>query len=205
MPRAKIVYNHEGGKPWQTFLDRLSNFTCDKKNNQVALENWDEVQIMGYFISQIKKHLDLDYFQIMTYEGEALRHPQMRILRKIIVALHQPDLINDPYACKLKYMPNKDNWNRFKVKAYIDWSIKRIKSKTIFSLNYLTRDKDIQSFLNQFGKIDRNKELTTQLKEIVPNYINTYGDLAFYSQRYTLDNNIINLLEKLEIDLCQVT
>jgi hypothetical protein len=203
MPRKVIQYDHDGGKPWQTFLDRLSNFTCDKRGNKVNLENYDDVQILGYFISELKNKLNQDFTQTLTYEGEALRHPQMRILRNIIVALHQPDK-KDPYYQKLELMPKKDQWNRLKVKAYIDWSIKRT-PRSIFSLNYLTREKDINAFLKQFGNVDRSTELPKELKEILPSYIETYGDLSFMSCRPELfTQQIENKVLELGIDLCRI-
>lgn len=211
MPRKKVIYDHEGGKPWQNFLDRLSNFTCNKKNEITSIEDYDEVQIMGYFIDQVKKHLNQDFTKYITYDKndlsinrEALRHPQMRTLRQIIVALNQMDE-NDPYYDKIKLMPNKNQWSRAKVIAFIDWSIKRISKKvTITRLKYISDNKYISAFLSQYGTKERSEELPEQLKKIVPTYINTFGDLAFYSQVNTLDALVINELHNLGVDLSKV-
>lgn len=199
MPRKKVEYDPSQGKPWLKFIAKLNSY------KDLATEEWNEYQLMGYFVDQLKEKCDLDFMQILTYEGEPKRHPQMRIMRNIIAALSQMNK-SDPYYSKTELMPCKGQYQPTKIKKYIDWSLERVKrmKKTIFSLNYLLREKDINSFLAQSNKINRSDKLSEQLKQILPTCLSTYGDLSFFAQSGELSAQVLQQIEDLGVDVCMI-
>lgn len=233
MPRKKIDKLDSwniGGKPWKKFLDKVASF------KDLPLQDWSEYQMLGYALNSIKENLGVDivlsyggndvdnndrkYFHVVkgkeveksVSKNEPNKNVQVLIMRKIISILQKPAGSN---AKTSTLMPCKEDWNRSKVKSYIDWSIKKAAKKNvkIFTMSYLfhlahakngsTSYPEIDAFLIQAGKIDRSEELPETIKVLIP-VLKTFGELSFYCQTGAASQETLDEIKRLGVDLSKI-
>ncbi len=165
------------GRSWGAWKNFRSK--CDANRN-TDVEDWNEYQFLGYVT-------DLTGMQVMPVEQSSdceeysfadgsspRRHPQLVLMRRLIAKLHN-----------LPFIPAE--YNREKVKRFIDWSFRRSLGK-VSSLSYwMSQDqfckfelKDKVIELNP-GRIDRCESIPAGITESLP-HLKTFGDLSFYVQ-----------------------
>jgi len=154
-------------KTWLKFMDKCNQF------DTLDVESWTEYQFLGYIISKtglevvpVESNEDSGYqFSKATSPS---RHPHLQNLRRLIGALH-----------KMPGMPKPTEWDRQRVKQFIDYCIKN-QTNQIFSIKYWNNEHMLAAFhryLNKNLVIDRSTELPEPMQNITP-YVMTYGDLA---------------------------
>lgn len=146
---------------WINFEKKLRNF------EQVPLQDWTEVEILGYLFKRYSDHYDMDF--TLSYSGPPTKCSEMYCIRRMLTTIG-----------------TQKGWI---AKDYIDWVFNTQiipKKVNITSLGFFFTRK----FCQQFRRIFREKNKISRTTVLPPDYISlvhnlnldhieTYGDLAF--------------------------